>query len=108
MNALRITTAIGALFVATTAGHAQINCQTDKRRAEKIICENYDLLALDKKLNEAYTQATGAMTDPAYSRMVRTQQELLRKRNECRTPACIRNLYAKRLEELEKIIEGQI
>jgi len=103
--ALAFTAAV--LTLASDAQAQSFNCRYAKSPAEVAICQNAGLMALDRQLGQAYSEArvnmTGVRTDLRLAEFAKDQRKWLRQRNDCRSDvACLRQNYTGRLNELEQ------
>lgn len=90
-------TALAGEYVSPT-----FDCDVADERAERIICSFEDLCILDQELGHALKKANGnpGATVKAQSEWVSTT------RNSCITPDCLRDVYRKRIADLNKPIEA--
>ena len=80
------------------AGAASFDCSKAGSSAERLICSDPQLSALDESLAAAYAAAFAGSADP--DGFVSSQRKWLARRNACRDLPCIRKAYETRLREL--------
>jgi serine/threonine protein kinase/uncharacterized protein YecT (DUF1311 family) len=76
------------------------NCRTPKNSAERIVCSDRQLAALDVEAAELYQLGLRSVTDPNAFRG--EQQAWLAQRDECNNKACLVESYGQRIRELER------
>lgn len=107
-----------ALSIACLPSHADEHTSTDSTgpgfdcanattNIENRICANAVLAELDLTLSQVYQEAqlesagvdgeTGVRIDP----LAREQKIWLKKRNQCKTDACLKNAYEKRIKYIK-------
>lgn len=91
--------AFGPARSEPAAAGPSFNCKYAKRPAEKLICADPALAALDRQLAETLLTLSG---QPLDQKALRTEEDnwLLTVRNACETKACIADAYKKRMAEL--------
>ncbi len=80
------------------------DCSNAWREAERMVCEDADLAALDRAMAASYFRALKA-ADPA--RAATLQQggaAFIRDRNRCPDPQCVADTYQDRLDEIAEIM----
>jgi len=91
-----------ALVAATQLNAASFDCSKANTAVEHMICGQEELSKLDGELGEAYVMAIKKAPD---SQLLKEQQsEWLKTRERCDDPACVQQLYVKRIGVLERII----
>jgi|GEM_PF-564069 len=116
-------TALAAGFLwafASNAAEPAFDCSKAQSSAEKLICSNDDLAALDRELAGVYEDAVGkvksleAGAEEELSRLKALQRGWVTGRDECWKGedelSCIRSVYERRIAELTaryQLIEGQ-
>jgi uncharacterized protein len=76
------------------------NCRTPKNSAERIVCSDRQLAALDVEAADLYQLGLRSVTDPNAFRG--EQQAWLAQRDECNNKACLVESYGERIRELER------
>jgi uncharacterized protein len=109
-NALRtrrIVAALVAMFVLDgTAQSASFPCDRAKSAVEKTICSNAELSTLDEHLGRYYSAARSALKS-ADSCLISDQRSWLRsQRDACSDAGCLRQVYLRRLAELDPLQPG--
>ena len=91
-----------ALLAAAQLNAASFDCSKANTAVEHMICGQEELSKLDGELGEAYVMAIKKAPD---SRLLKEQQsEWLKTRQRCDDPACVQQLYVKRIGVLKRII----
>jgi uncharacterized protein len=93
-------------FAATNDHHPSFSCnQANNRTIEKLICQNNELSALDRKLSGVYAAAVKKATNEHPPLLKAEQIGWIKGRNECSRStdreACIREYYLLRIAELQ-------
>ena len=88
-----------ALCIPFGAIAASFDCTQSHLQAEKLVCSDPQLSALDDKLNQAYQ---AALRTAASTKTVHQQQKnwLVRIRNKCITKQCVSDAYNSRIHQL--------
>jgi uncharacterized protein len=81
---------------------ASFDCATPGNAAERIVCSDGQLAALDVKVAQMYQQGLRSVTDPNAFRG--EQQVWLSQRDECTDKPCLATSYGERVKELERWI----
>jgi uncharacterized protein len=86
-------------------------CAEAKLPAEKTVCASRELAAMDRKLNEAYSDALRTWSADERTRQRAAQKQWLAQRNACSkaddAPLCLRDAYRRREIELQ-ILSGKL
>lgn len=88
--------------VATQAGAASFDCARAAARVERMICADISLSRLDDEMGQIYRRMMAAQGEnpDASAWLKRTQRDWLKQRNACAAPACVREAYVARIEEV--------
>jgi uncharacterized protein len=99
---IRRIVAVVAAALATQAGAASFDCTKASTRVERMICADISLSRLDDAMSQTYGQMRMAQSADAGASawLKKTQREWLKQRNACDAPACVREAYMVRLEEV--------
>ena len=99
--------ALFAVFaLAGTAQAASFPCEQARSTVEKTICANEDLSTLDEHLGRYYSAARSALK-PADTCLASDQRSWLQaQRDTCKDAACLRQVYLRRLAELDPLQPG--
>ena len=81
---------------------ASFDCTTPGNAAERIVCSDIQLAALDVKMAQMYQQGLRSVTDPNAFRG--EQQVWLSQRDVCTDKPCLATSYDERIKELERWI----
>ncbi|MGH8107624.1 MAG: lysozyme inhibitor LprI family protein [Arenimonas sp.] len=101
-----VTILLAIFLLNSTAQSASFLCQLAKSKTEKTICRNPELSTLDEHMAQYYAAARSALK-PADSCLVNDQKNWLRsKRDTCKNADCLRNVYLRRLAELDPLQPG--
>ena len=89
------------------AGEASpsFNCRFKQTRAEQMICENPDLAAADRRLNDAYEQAIASGVPRRALRQEQDRWLWIRDEAANNSPRAVAQVYAQRIAELIEIAE---
>ncbi|WP_313915087.1 MliC family protein [Tahibacter sp.] len=86
-------------------------CAEARLPAEKTVCASRELAAMDRKLNEAYSDAMRTWAADEQTRQRAAQKQWLSQRNACSkaedAPLCLRDAYRRRQIELQ-ILSGKL
>jgi len=86
-------------------------CAEARLPAEKTVCASRELAAMDRKLNEAYSDAMRTWPADEQTRQRAAQKQWLAQRNACSksddAPLCLRDAYQRRQIELQ-ILSGKL
>jgi uncharacterized protein len=86
-------------------------CAEARLPAEKIVCASRELAAMDRTLNETYSDALGTWAADEQTRQRAAQKQWLTQRNACSkaddAPLCLRDAYRRRQVELQ-ILSGKL
>ena len=90
---------------AETGEHttASFDCRHASTPIERMICANPNLSALDDRMSRLYAEATD--TRPS-EQLLAEQRAWWAQRNRCGDPACIAELYRRRIAQLEIVRAG--
>jgi uncharacterized protein len=90
---------------AHAADYAPLNCGRAKSAAEITICRSYALGQAEARMATLYAIATSLVAMGQRGDIGDAQIEFLKARNACgRNVACLRRLYATRIDQLNKVI----
>ena len=84
---------------------ASFDCRMPGNAAERIVCSDGQLAALDVKMAQMYQQGLRSVTDPNAFRG--EQQVWLEQRDGCTDKSCLADSYDERIKELERWIGPQ-
>lgn len=94
-----------------TADSPSFACAEARLPAEKTVCASRELAAMDRKLNDAYSDALGIWPADEQTRQRAAQKQWLAQRNACSkaddAPLCLRDAYRRRQIELQ-ILSGKL
>src|SRR3954447_13908329 len=94
----------GFLAWAPTAHAASFDCTKATQPAERLICADGALSALDEALAAEYARARAAVSEEGRKQLRDNQRSWLKYVNgTCRTTACMSNAYQERLTSLKTI-----
>src|SRR3954447_22369771 len=93
-----------ALIAFSLPAAAQINCHTDRRTAEQIICAHDDLMQKDERMSVLYFRLNNDVPRRVAQRLLDNQRDWLAERNACRTPGCLRLLYDQRIAQFRAVL----
>lgn len=100
----RIGTLLLTLVSASIAPHsfsASFDCTKAQTSIEKQICSDKTLGNLDETMAQNYKNMRAAnIGDDARKSLHESQRRWLIERNKCRDTTCLKNIYAKRLDEI--------
>ena len=101
MTTKKVAAALMAAMAAQ-AGAASFDCARAAARVERMICADISLSRLDDEMAQAYGQMRAAQSADAGAGawLKKTQREWIRQRNACAEPACVREAYVARIEEV--------
>lgn len=85
---------------------ASFNCRLARARWEIAVCNNGDLAALDRDLAALTSDVTGRADAARRTRLARTRDRFVARRNACQTDACTNAAYVARLREISDIMTG--
>lgn len=107
LQARYLMAAVVAFFLlSSTAQAASFPCKQAKSKIEKTICGDPELSVLDEHLGRYYSAARLALKS-AGSCLVGDQKNWLRtRRDTCTNAACLRQVYLRRLAELDLLQPG--
>ena len=95
---------IGSMSFSTSATAASFDCTKASTLVEKAICGDQNLSDYDEHLARLYKQALA--NAPNSDRVKADQRSWLAKRNQCKTPECLLDLYSERSSQLAQILDG--
>jgi uncharacterized protein len=92
------------LCLTLMAQAARVDCKKPDVRVEKIICDDDELLELDRMMAASFRQALQAVSKADRQDIIRGQDTWLSKRNRCEDTECLKVSYEKRITALDDII----
>jgi uncharacterized protein len=99
-----IATFAGFLACATTSHAASFDCAKATQPAERLICADGALSALDEALAAEYSRARAAVSEEGRMQLRDNQRSWLKYVNgTCRTAACMSDAYRERLTSLKTV-----
>jgi uncharacterized protein len=91
------------MLLGSPAVASSFDCAKASSPAERLVCSNPELSALDSRMSEAYSNAIGAVEPASKPRLVIEQRHWIRYvRDVCDTVNCLRSAYGQRSDLLEK------
>ncbi len=96
-----------AMSQAKAAGYAPLDCGKASSQSDKTICANYELGQLEARAATLFEIATSLVAMGQRGDIQDAQRAFIGQREACRADvACIRNVYRKRIEQLETVMSG--
>ena len=91
--------------MAAPVSAAGIDCRTDTRPAELIVCSSPELLESDGQMAALYDRIQTLVNSNAQARRIRdNQRDWLASRDRCRTIDCLRDIYNERISTLRSVL----
>ncbi len=106
---LPITLMLSLAILGYSSAHAEssINCSKARLPDEKAICRSVELQKQDVKMSTLFEVSGHLMAMGGRGAMQDRQVEWLSTRHQCKTNmSCLRQSYAKRIDELNQGLEG--
>lgn|GEM_PF-769508 len=84
--------------------NASFNCKFAKGRGETTVCGNRNLATLDRQLAVLYGQSWGLADAAKRADLLRTREQFIARRDDCRSDSCAVNVYLGRMREVTEIM----
>lgn len=92
---------------ANAADYAALECDKAKSPAERTICRNYDLGQSEARMATLFTITTSLVVMGQRGNIQDDQRKWLQSRDACgKNLGCLRESYARRIQELENVMAG--
>lgn len=82
------------------------DCSNVWREAERMVCENPDLAALDRAMAGSYFRALKTADPARAAALQQSGAAFIRDRNRCTDAQCVAGAYQDRLDEIAEIMGG--
>jgi uncharacterized protein len=86
------------------APRPSFSCRFARTRGEIAVCRNATLASLDRQHAILYSQSWGRADGEKRSKLLRTHQKFVSRRDGCKSDSCTSKVYLARLKEVNSIM----